>query len=185
MLAWISPGPSIPLPIGIQFASGPPYETTLGSRVNKTYAGLPFYVDTTGKGPFLGVGAPNLLIALVQYEEDYDTYYKTDKSVVDSADEPAGRLRLKEAFAADKLAVLAKSELYFSRPTDSFASHFIRGDGQVEIGSAFNPFWQARLVDTSYADRTLALAIEQQQDFINLSNSFDSLLNKLASILPF
>ncbi len=186
LLAWISPGPTVP-PIGIT-AAAQIYETTLGSRVNKSYSGLPYYVDTTGKGPFLGIGAPSLLIGMVQDEADYDTYYKTDKSVVDSAAEPEGRLRLNEAFASPtdaKLAVLAKSELYFSRPTDKFASHFYRGDGQIENGSAFNPFWQARLIDTTYADRTLGLAIQQKQDFINLSNSFDSLLNKLSGILPF
>jgi hypothetical protein len=178
LLAWVSPGPGVPTPIGIM-PSAEIYELLLGSRVNKKYAGLPFYVDTTGKGPFLGVGAPNLLIGLVQDEGDYDSTTTV---------EPTGRLGLNEAFAGDdggRLAVLAKSELYFSRPTDKFASHFHRDDGQVEIGNAFNPYWQARLVDTSYADRTLALAIQQQQDFINLSNSFDALLNKLSGIMPF
>lgn len=183
MLAWVSPGPSIP-PVGIQFAAAPPYETTLGSRVNKSYAGLPPYVDTTGKGPFLDIGAPNLLIGLVQDESDFDTYRKNDGSVEDSQ-EPAGRLRVNEALADQELAVLAKSEVYFSRPVDEFATHFHRGDGLAETGSAFNPYWQARLLDTSYADRTLALAIQQKQDFVNLSNSFDTLLNKLSSILPF
>lgn len=184
MLAWISPGPGPIPPVGVGFAGAPPYETILGSRVNKSYGGLPFYVDTTGKGPFLGVGAPNLLIGLVQDEDDFDTYYTNDRNVADSR-EPAGRLKLNEALADAELAVIAKSELYFSRPTDSFASHFHRSDGMTEVGSAFNPYWQARLVDTSYADRTLALAIQQKQDFINISNSFDTLLNKLSSLLPF
>lgn len=184
LLAWISPGPGPIPPVGVGFAGAPPYETILGSRVNKSYAGLPPYVDTTGKGPFLDIGAPNLLIGLVQDESDYDTYRKNDGSVGDSQ-EPAGRLRLNEALADEELAVLAKSEVYFSRPVDAFATHFHRGDGLAETGSAFNPYWQARLVDTTYADRTLALAIQQKQDFVNLSNSFDSLLNKLSSILPF
>jgi Putative Flp pilus-assembly TadE/G-like len=183
MLAWMSPGPAIP-PVGIMFAAGPPYETSLGTRVNKSYAGLPYFVDTTGDGPFLGVGAPNILIGLVQDESDFDTYYKNDGTVEDSS-EPAGRLRLNEALADNELAVLSKAELYFARPTDSLASHFHRGDGMTETGSAFNPYWQARLVDTTYADRTLGLAIQQKQDFISLTNSFNSLLNKLSSILPF
>jgi hypothetical protein len=184
MLAWLSPGPGPIPPIGVGFAGAPPYETILGSRVNKSYGGLPFYVDTTGKGPFLGVGAPNLLIGLVQDEADFDTYYTNDRNVADS-EEPAGRLKLNEALADQELAVIAKSELYFSRPTDKFAAHFHRGDGMTEVGSAFNPYWQARLVDTTYADRTLALAIQQKQDFINISNSFNTLLNKLSSLLPF
>ena len=182
MLAWLSPGPGPIPPAGIALAAQV-YETTLGSRVNKSYAGLPNYVDTTGKGPFLGVGAPNLLIGLVQDEADFDTYYLNDGTVADSR-EPGGRLRLNEALADDELAVLAKSELYFARPTDKLASHFHRGDGMTEAGSAFNPYWQARLVDTTYADRTLGLAIQQKEDFINLSSSFDSILNKLSSFLP-
>ena len=183
MLAWLSPGPAIP-PVGVMFAADSPYETTLGTRVNKSYAGLPNYVDTTGKGPFLGIGAPNLLIGLVQDETDYDTFYKNDGSI-GTSDEPEGKLKLNEALADNELAVLSKSELYFSRPTDSLASHFHRGDGKTEVGSAFNPYWQARLVDTTYPDRTLALAIQQKQDFISLSNSFNSLVNKLSSMLPF
>ncbi len=184
MLAWTSPGPGPIPPVGIGFAGAPPYESILGSRVNKSYAGLPAYVDTTGKGPFLDIGAPYILLGLVQDESDYDTYYKND-GTVENSQEPAGRLRLNESLADDELAVLAKSEVYFARPTDALASHFHRGDDLGETGSAFNPYWQARLVDTSYADRTLALAIQQKQDFVNLSNSFDSLLNKLSSILPF
>lgn len=182
-LAWLSPGPGNGLtPIGIA-ASAEIYETLLNSRVNKGYAGLPYYVDTTGKGPFLGVGAPSLLIGLVQNEADYDTYYKNDGNVAD-ATEPAGRLKLNEALADNELAVLSKSELYFSRPTDRLATHFHRGDGMTEVGSAFNPYWQARLVDTSYADRTLGLAIQQKEDFINLSQSFSAITNKLASFFP-
>lgn len=183
MLAWLSPGPAVP-PVGVMFAADTPYETTLGSRVNKSYAGLPNYVDTTGNGPFLGIGAPNLLIGLVQDETDYDTFYKNDGSI-GTSDEPEGRLKLNEALADNELAVISKSELYFSRPTDSLASHFHRGDGKTEVGSAFNPYWQARLVDTTYPDRTLALAIQQKQDFISLTNSFNSLVNKLSSMLPF
>ena len=89
------------------------------------------YVDTTGEGPFLGVGAPNILIGLVQDEADYDTYFLTKNNLGDDyatadSNEPAGRLKVNEAFAGSspKLAVIAKSELYFSRPTDRFASHF-------------------------------------------------------------
>ena len=182
MLAWLSPGPGPIPPAGIALAAQV-YETTLGSRVNKSYAGLPYYVDTTGKGPFLGVGAPNLLVGLVQDEADFNTYYLEDDSVADSS-EPGGRLRLNEALADQELAVLSKSELYFARPTDTLAAHFHRGDGMTEVGSAFNPYWQARLVDTTYADRTLGLAIQQKEDFINLSSSFSSIMNKLSSFLP-
>jgi hypothetical protein len=168
-------------------ASAEVYEALLGSRVNTSYAGLPFYVDTTGNESFMGVGAPNLLIGLVQDEGDYNTYYtydNADKSVRASAAEPGGRFSLNEALADQELAVLAKSELYFSRPTDSLASHFHRGDGQAEYGSAFNPYWQARLIETTYADRLLALLIQQKEDFINLGQSFNLVFGDLLDYLP-
>ncbi len=176
MLAWLSPGPSVPLPIGVA-ASAEIYESLLGSRVNKNYAGLPYYVDTTGNESFLGVGAPNLLIGLVQDEDDYDS--------TTTYSEPSGRFALNEALADEELAILAKSELYFSRPTDDLAEYFHRGDGQAEYGSAFNPYWQARLIETEYADRILALLIQQKQDFINLGQTFNIVFGELKDLLPF
>ena len=176
LLAWISPGPGVPTPIGIA-ASSQIYETLLGSRVNKSYAGLPYYVDTTGNKSFLGVGAPNLLLGLVQDEDDFDstTTYK----------EPAGRFGLNEALADKELAILSKSELYFSRPTDSLVPYFHRGDGQTEYGSGFNPYWQARLIETTYADRILALLVQQKEDFINTGQSFNLIFGDLMDYMPF
>ena len=175
ILAWISPGPSVPTPIGIA-SSAQIYETLLGSRVNKTYSGLPYYVDTTGNESFLGVGAPNLLIGLVQDESDFDS--------TTTYNEPTGRFALNEALADDELAVLAKSELYFSRPTDSLATHFHRGDGQAEYGSAFNPYWQARLIEVNYADQVLALLMQQKEDFINSGQSFNLIFGDILDLIP-
>jgi len=199
LLAWMmlgvpSPQGGVSPPPGIWQSSdlptqAPPLHQT---KVSKGYGGLPMYVDTTGEGPFLGVGAPNILIGLVQDETDYDTYFLTKNNLGDDyatadSNEPGGRLKVNEAFAGNtpKLAVIAKSELYFSRPTDRFASHFFRDDGLTEVGSAFNPYWQARLVDTSYADRVVALGIQQQQDFVNLPGSIDTLISKFSGIFPF
>jgi putative Flp pilus-assembly TadE/G-like protein len=174
-LAWNSPGPGPIPPPGIA-SLAQIYQTAYGTLVNKSYSGLPHYVDTTGNESFLGVGAPNLLVGLVQDESDFDS---------DSVSpEPSGRFSLNEALADGELAVLSKSELYFSRPTDSLASHFHRGDGQTEYGSAFNPYWQARLVETSYADRLLALLMQQKEDFINLGASFNLVFGDLLSLLP-
>jgi len=60
----------------------------------------------------------------------------------------------------DRLGAIAKSELYFSRPTD--LAYFARHDRKSEKPNVFSPFWQARLVDTSDRDRFLALAMQQQ-----------------------
>jgi hypothetical protein len=175
-LAWYSPGPGPIPPAGIA-SLAQIYQTTAGTLVNKKYAGLPHYVDTTGNESFLGVGAPNLLIGLVQDESDFDS--------TTTYNEPTGRFSLNEALADQELAVLSKSELYFSRPTDSLAGHFHRGDGQAEYGSAFNPYWQARLIETSYADRLLALLVQQKEDFINLGQSFNLVFGDLLDYLPF
>jgi len=179
-LAWYSPGPGPIPPAGIA-SLAEIYQTIQGTLVNKKYSGLPHYVDTTGNKSFLGVGAPNLLVGLVQDESDFDS---TSKDSGGNLVEPTGRFAINEAFADQELAVLAKSELYFSRPTDRLANHFLRGDRQIEYGSAFNPYWQARLVETSYADRLLTLLVQQKQDFINLGQSFNLIFGPLLSLLP-
>jgi putative Flp pilus-assembly TadE/G-like protein len=170
-LAWYSPGPGPIPPAGI-LSMAQIYQTTKATMPNKSYSGLPHFVDTTGNDSMLGVGAPNLIIALVQDESDFDST---------TASEPGGRFQLNEALADGELAVMAKSELYFSRPTDRLASHFQRGDGLTEYGNAFNPYWQARLVETTYADRIMALLIQQKEDYMNLGVS----LNNLLSAIPF
>ena len=38
-------------------------------------------------------------------------------------------------------------------------------DDAEEYGSAFNPYWQARLVQTTNADRVLSIALQQKQTF--------------------
>jgi hypothetical protein len=60
---------------------------------------------------------------------------------------------------AKKIAVIAKSEVFFSRPDNP--GYFQREDGKHEFPNLFSPFWQARLVDTTEIDRLLALALQQ------------------------
>ncbi len=193
IIAWMFPGTGAPVPApptGIYFSSDVIAQPVMGNKVSTAYGGLPMYVDTTGNAPFLGVGAPNLLLGLVQDEPDFNTYYlaKTnlgaDYTTANSR-EPSGRLQVNEAFADNELAVLTKSELYFSRPTDVFASHFHRDDGLTEVGSAFNPYWQARLVDTNYPERLLALGIQQKEDFVNINGSANTLVSKFDQLMTF
>ncbi len=72
LAAWVSPGPGGPtFPLGVQFGSDRPYDSL--NRVNKSYAGLPHYVDSNyPHESFMGIGAPNLIIGLVQDEADFD-----------------------------------------------------------------------------------------------------------------
>jgi hypothetical protein len=51
------------------------------------------------------------------------------------------------------MRALAKSEAYFSRPTDLWP----RSDQKTEYGSLYSPYWQARLVKTTPVDQTLSL----------------------------
>ena len=174
MLAWISPGPVPPTPTGIQ--QFPLFKPA--SHVNKTYNGLPRYVDTTGNESFLGIGAPNILIGLVLDEEDFDQ----NSAGTGTEREPTGNFELTEGLADDEIAVISKAELYFSRPLD--VSHFARADGQTEHGNGFNPYWNARLVDTEYPDRVLALFIQQKQNFVDLGDSFDAVFGDIMDYLP-
>tara|TARA_R110002072_G_scaffold32211_5_gene98610 strand:+ start:2094 stop:4115 length:2022 start_codon:yes stop_codon:yes gene_type:complete len=199
VIAWMFPGTGAPVPApptGIAFGSDVPAQTLMGNKVSNAYGGLPMYVDTTDNAPFLGVGAPYVLLGLVQDEADFNTYYLAKTNLADdyttaNSSEPSGRLQVNEAFADQELAVLSKSELYFSRPTDVFASHFHRDDGLTEVGSAFNPYWQARLVDTNYPERLLALGIQQKEEYVGLASTtgalggvFDSLINFISGLMP-
>jgi hypothetical protein len=56
---------------------------------------------------------------------------------------------------------MSKSEVYYSRPSD--LNYFSRPDNREEKANAFNPYWEARLVDTSYIDRVSALAFQHGQ----------------------
>lgn len=174
LLAWESPGPGPIPPIGVSYYPFYP-QTKSRSQVNKSYAGLPHFVDTTGNKSFLGIGAPNLIIGLVEDEKDFDS--------TTLAPEPTGRFSLKEAMADHELAAISKAELYFSRPND--VSYFRRGDGQTEYGSAFNPYWQSRLVETTYPERVMAILIQGKQFFVNVvMPDISSITKDIKSFLP-
>ncbi|MGI2109445.1 hypothetical protein ACRN9C_08585 [Shewanella frigidimarina] len=60
-----------------------------------------------------------------------------------------------EKMLGDRLNSISASQAYYSRPTDLWA----RADGKHEYGNLYNPFWQARLTDTTNSERTVALAL--------------------------
>ena len=78
---------------------------------------------------------------------------------------------------------MAKSEVYFDRPLD--IDYFARGDGYVEHGSAFNPYWQARLIETSHADRVIALLLQHGElaQGISFGANLDGLVSWVSSAL--
>ncbi len=105
----------------------------------------------------LGFMAPYLVIGLVKEDADIRTIDKILNS------NPSRKIHLDNNFQDSEMAAIAKSEVYFSRPTDPLAGHFNRNDGRTEYGSTYNPFWQARLVDTDISERVIALLFQQKQ----------------------
>ncbi len=103
------------------------------------------------KAPFFMVGVTKPLSKLHDIKGDFDISSQPDKHTLTAN---------KEWKDFDRMGAVAKSELYFSRPTD--LSYFSRNDGLKEKPNVFSPFWQARLVDTSNFDRFLSLALQQK-----------------------
>jgi hypothetical protein len=59
----------------------------------------------------------------------------------------------KGGIARDQIVTVAKAEPYFVRPSDIWR----RSDRREEFGNMYNPFWQPRLVETSAAERLVAM----------------------------
>lgn len=148
LIAWYYPTGS--------FATGIYFQPTdpryIKSHVGKSYGGLPRYIDTTNAEPLFKSGGPMFVASLSLDQGDF-----IDENYTNSGDEPAGRFEMNEAFGWDSMSAVSKSEVHFNRPLD--LGYFARGDGYVEHGSTFNPYWQARLIETSHADRVMALLL--------------------------
>lgn len=165
--------------IGYQAVSQNPLEQSVAANASRSaskitgYKGLPGYTDTvtTFKNGKLAKPdqyhvffAPYILIGVVMDKVDSD-----DNDIGDGI-QPTGRQRLITAAADRELGAIAKAEVYFIRPTTGL-SYFHRTDGYAEYDSAFNPYWQAHLVDTTGIDRYLMLLLQQKTFWINGVNS--------------
>jgi hypothetical protein len=68
---------------------------------------------------------------------------------------PGGRLQLYDgAMAGQEAAAVARVEVFFERPDRGNDRH----PGKTELGSLFNPYWQARLAPITAAQRAAAQA---------------------------
>jgi len=195
------PGPPI-APPGVV----PRSDTMIGAfygdqanRVNKNYPGLPGYIDTSGQEQTVfGFGAPQLTISLILDEAEHDL--DRAEALVDTetaGDHPemghpdtamtSGGLRLTDSMADGligsnpKLHTVARSEVYFKRPND--LDWFTRLDGREEKGSAFNPYWHARLTEMPYLDSVTALMLEQGEDFTGATEIISTVLGDLNGLL--
>jgi len=187
--AWLIGVPFIPSPGPTFIAPTVPVVSltmpTTQRRINKTYKGLSMYNDNILKDNPWGIEAPFFLAGVVI--DDEDIYRSTAPLKTVGPNTSPGSLinnanyfYLDDSQIADQeLGSIAKSEVYFSRPMD--LSYFSRADDTEEYGSAFNPYWQARLVQTTNADRVLSIAVQQKQTFGILDQIAD-LINLLSSI---
>jgi hypothetical protein len=175
LIGWYYP-PSMP-------AAGVYFQPQLfpDRNVTQSYKGLPRYLDTTGNEPLFKSGGPFLIVGLTLDQDDFSAEHYDDHP----GKEPAGRFGLQEDFAWESMSAVAKSEVQFKRPLD--LDYFARGDGYVEHGSAFNPYWQARLVETSHADRVIALLLQHGElaQGISFGNDIDGMLAWLQGALGF
>ncbi len=150
LLGWYYP-PSLPAS-GVFFQPSNPVFAR--QNVGASYRGLPRFIDTTTAAFDHKSGGPYFVTALTLGEDQFDAEnYDTAPE-----NEPAGQFALGEAFGSNSMSALAKSEVQFVRPLD--IGYYARDDGYIEHGSAFNPYWQARLIETSHADRVLSLFLE-------------------------
>ncbi|MFT4563601.1 MAG: hypothetical protein ACI9BW_003357 [Gammaproteobacteria bacterium] len=198
IIAAPAPGPVPPAftPAGVSqrsdISGGALYGDTK-NRVNKKYKGLPQYIDTTGVDSTLfGFGAPNMTVSLVLDEEDHDldraqavtdidTAGNHPEMGVEGSTSAYADLRLTESMANNQLHAVARSEVYFSRPND--LDFFARLDGREEHGSAFNPYWNARLTEMRYVDSVAALLVQQQQDFTGASEAATAAIGGIQSLI--
>ncbi len=163
--AWVLGVPFIPSP-GPTFIepSVPVVSLTMPSttnHINKTYAGLPMYTDTQTDHLRLGFLAPYFISGVIMNRpqvNDSNNDGLPNFGDFNVADGDQGD-PLVDGYADNEVAAIAKSSVYFKRPND--LNYFARLDGQEEFGSGFNPYWQARLAETTNMDRLIALAIQQ------------------------
>jgi Flp pilus assembly protein TadG len=69
-----------------------------------------------------------------------------------------GRLRLTEDFERNRITSVGAAEIYFQVPADQQRPNS-GGSRVVELPSLFNPYWQARLVEPTLAQRVAARAM--------------------------
>lgn len=116
------------------------------------------HFNTSDSEYFLGMEAPFILVALEMDE------------VAENSSKGEGRFKLDPPryglFGGNTpttFGVISKAEVYYSRPAD--LDYFLREsrDGRGEKQNDFNPYWDARLVDTSFIDRSSALMFQHGQ----------------------
>lgn len=122
-----------------------------GLRARNSYAGLPAYRDVR-----LGNGAGRAPAALrfdVEVHQSGRTIGTSDvlmngaATVVPNEDPK----RVQPSYHSGQVYALSAAQAYFQRPVG-------RADRKLELGSLFNPYWQARLAPVTRSQRLVAAA---------------------------
>jgi hypothetical protein len=206
-LAWDFVIPATPYPPGLWLPLAETYDLmqsvkyqmgTENRNINKNYKlrryqdtedkqAISTFANTEGTKDWIsGLEAPYLLIGLIKEDAVKDSQMSKGVFELDAPKTANASFVLGDTVP---FGVIAKSEVYYTRPTDIGAKWFRRSDfgrsnALEEKSNAFNPFWQARLVDTSYIDRNAALTFQHGQltlptEAEALLESFKRLLEKL------
>lgn len=89
-----------------------------------------------------------------------------EKKVSDTPQNPGtGQFSTDNGAPQGKMRSLSKSQVYFSRPTsDSALAWFKRVNGtatQTEVGSLYNPYWQARLMPNTFIEQYISMEMHR------------------------
>ena len=118
-----------------------PAPATLGGGAIPTFKELSAYS--------LGMDEPRTQLTIRVTKAASDQRYSGGSSLI----QPQGRLQLYEgAHVGSQSAAIARVEVFFERPDTGNPRH----PGQTELGSLFNPYWQARLAPVTSAERVMA-----------------------------
>jgi hypothetical protein len=139
-----------------------PWTTSFGAaeegsnNLRKTDGLRPFY-DLKDKGRVQD-DYLNLQVLLFKRGEKMRTMSTVAANTQNYVVAPGLNVEEKGGMAGNTMASLAKAGVYFYRPNEG---DFRRPDGRREYGNLYNPYWQVRLMPTSNAERTAALAVAQ------------------------
>jgi Flp pilus assembly protein TadG len=79
---------------------------------------------------------------------------KADSSIPSSNAVSGGQFALNNGTQSGYMRSLTKAQVYFSRPKKLWA----RADGKTELGSLYNPYWQATLAPNSFLEQYASMS---------------------------
>ena len=132
------------------------YSTYRNNNLTHTQGLMPYYeLKQRGRVPDDYI---NLQVLLFKKSDRLRTMTTVAANVQGYTVPSAYNVEEKGGMAGNRMGALAKAGVYFFRPNEG---DFRRPDGKREYGNLYNPYWQVRLLPSSNAERTAALAIAQ------------------------